>query len=76
LAALYDFSRAMLLAVPVVSLIVAAVALAAERLVSTRRSSGTRPPLLVAWQRPAEAAAVVTVAITLGTPPMVWRAKH
>ena len=55
-AALYDFSRAMLLAVPllVLCLIVAivAVALAGERLVSTRRGSGTRPPLLVGWRRP------------------------
>lgn len=71
-AALYDFSRAMLLAVPllVLCLIVAivAVALAGERLVSTRRSSGTRPPLLVGWRRSAEAAAVGTVAIALGIP--------
>jgi iron(III) transport system permease protein len=74
-AALYDFSRAMLLAVPLLALClivaIVAVALAAERLVSTRRSSGTRPPLLVGWQRPAEAAAVVTVAIALGIPLMV-----
>ena len=74
-AALYDFGRAMLLAVPllVLCLIVAivAVALASERLVSTRRSSGTRPPLLVGWQRPAEVGAVVTVAIALGIPLMV-----
>src|ERR671918_801918 len=71
-AALYDFSRAMLLAVPllVLCLIVAivAVVLAGERLVSTRRSSGTRPPLLLGWRGPAEAAAVATVAIALGVP--------
>jgi iron(III) transport system permease protein len=71
-AALYDFSRATLLAVPllVLCLIVAigAVALAGDRLVSTRRSSGTRPPLLVGWRRPAEAAAIATVAIALGIP--------
>jgi iron(III) transport system permease protein len=74
-AALYDFRRAMLLAVPllVLCLIVAivAVALASERLVSPRRSSGMRPPLLVGWQRPVEALAVVTVAIALGIPLMV-----
>jgi iron(III) transport system permease protein len=74
-AALYDFSRAMILAVPllVLCLIVAAVAvaLAGERLVSTRRSSGTRPPLLVGWRGPAEAAVAATVAIALGTPLMI-----
>jgi iron(III) transport system permease protein len=74
-AALYDFSRAMVLAVPllVLCLIVAivAVALAGERLVSTRRSSGRRPPLLVGWRRPADAAVVATVAIALGIPLMV-----
>ncbi len=74
-AALYDFSRAMLLAVPllVLCLIVAvvAVALAGERLVSTRRGSGTRPPLLDGWRRPAQAAAIATVAIALGIPLMV-----
>jgi iron(III) transport system permease protein len=74
-AALYDFSRAMLLAVPllVLCLIVAilAVALAGDRLVSTRRSSGTRLPLLVGWRRSAEAAAAATVALALGVPLMV-----
>ncbi len=71
-AALYDFSRAMLLAVPllVVCLIVAvvAVALAGDRLVSTRRGSGTRPPLLDGWRRRAEATALATAAIALGVP--------
>ena len=71
-AALYDFSRAMLLAVPllVLCLIVAivAVALSGERLVSIQRSSATRPPLLVGWRGPAEAAAVATVMIALGIP--------
>lgn len=74
-AALYDFSRAMLLALPllVLCLIIAvvAVALAGERLVSTRRGSGTRPPLLDGWRRPAEAAAFATVAIAVGIPLMV-----
>jgi iron(III) transport system permease protein len=71
-AALYDFSRAMLLAVPllVLCLIVAivAVALAGERLVTTRRGSGNRPALLQGWRRPAEAAAIAVVAIALGIP--------
>jgi iron(III) transport system permease protein len=74
-AALYDFSRATLLAVPllVLCLIVSivTVALTGERLVSPRRSSGTRPPLLVGWRGAAEAAAVATVAIALGIPLMV-----
>jgi iron(III) transport system permease protein len=71
-AALYDFNRAMLLAVPllVLCLMVAiiAVALAGERLVSTRRSSGTRLPLLAGWRASAEAAAVAIVATALGIP--------
>jgi iron(III) transport system permease protein len=74
-AALYDFRRAMLLAVPllVLCLIVAVVAvvLTGERLVTTRRASGTRPPLLDGWRRPAEAATFATVAIALGIPLMV-----
>jgi iron(III) transport system permease protein len=74
-AALYDFSRAMLLAVPllVLCLIVAtvAVALAGERLVSARRSSGTRPALLESWRGPAEIVAVLVVAIALGVPVVV-----
>ena len=56
-AALYDFSRAILLAVPLLllCLIVAAVAAAllGDRLVTTRRSAGTRPALLDEWRRPA-----------------------
>jgi iron(III) transport system permease protein len=74
-AALYDFNRAMLVALPllVLCLVVAivAVTVAGERLVSTRRSSGTRPPLLAGWRRSAEAAAAVTVAVALGIPLMV-----
>ena len=71
-AALYDFSRAMVLAVPLLLLClvvaIVAVALAGERLVSTRRGSGTRPPLLHGWRRPAEAATFATVALALGIP--------
>jgi iron(III) transport system permease protein len=74
-AALYDFSRAVLLAVPllVLSMIVASVAvvLAGERLVSTRYGSGTRPILLQEWQKPAVAAAVTAGAIALGLPVIV-----
>ena len=71
-AALYDFSRAMLLAVPLLLLClvvaIVAVALAGERLVSTRRSSGTRPLLLVEWRGLAEGGAVAIVVIALGIP--------
>jgi iron(III) transport system permease protein len=74
-AALYDFSRAVLLAVPllVLCLLVAIVAalLAGERLVSTRGGSGTRPALLPEWQKPAEAAAITAAAIALGLPVLV-----
>ncbi|HSC28296.1 MAG TPA: ABC transporter permease subunit [Vicinamibacterales bacterium] len=71
-AALYDSSRAMLLAVPLllVCLIVAfvAVALAGERLVSTRRGHGTRPVLLEGWRVPAAVAAILAVGLSLGVP--------
>ena len=74
-AALYDFGRAVLLAVPLllVCLLVAiaAVALLGERLVSTRRGSGTPPALLDGWRRPAAAAALVTIAIALVIPLIV-----
>jgi iron(III) transport system permease protein len=71
-AALYDFGRALLLASPLllVCLLVAiaAVGLLGERLVSTRRDSGTRPALLEGWRRPAQAAAVATASIALVVP--------
>jgi iron(III) transport system permease protein len=74
-AALYDFSRAIVLAVPLLLLCLAvaviAVALAGERLISTRRSVGTRPAILEGWQRPAEAAALAAIAIALGVPLIV-----
>jgi iron(III) transport system permease protein len=74
-AALYDFGRALLLAIPllVLCLIVAivAVAVVGERLVSTRRTSGTRPALLEGWRRPAQAAAGTVLVMALGTPLIV-----
>jgi iron(III) transport system permease protein len=74
-AAFYDFGRAVVLAVPllVLCLIVATVAvvLAGDRLVATRRGSGTRPALLAGWQRPAETAAMAATAIALGVPVIV-----
>jgi iron(III) transport system permease protein len=74
-AALYDFGRAMLLAVPLLALClivaVVAVALAGERLVAARRGSGTHPPLLEGCRRPAEAAAMAVAAMALGVPLVV-----
>jgi len=74
-AALYDFSRAVLLAVPLLllCLIVATVAvvLVGDRLVAARRDSGTRPALLEGWRRSAEAAAIAAAAIALGLPVIV-----
>ncbi|MCA1649606.1 MAG: ABC transporter permease subunit [Acidobacteria bacterium] len=74
-AALYDFSRAMLLALPllVLSFVVAgvAVALVGDRLVSTRRGSATRPVLLEHWRRSAEAAAIAVAAMALAVPVVV-----
>jgi iron(III) transport system permease protein len=74
-AALYDFSRAMLVAVPllVLCLVVAVIAgaILGERLVSTRRGSGTRPALLDGWRRPAAVTVVLVVTVALGVPLVV-----
>lgn len=74
-AALYDFSRAILVAVPllVLCLIVAvfAAAILGERLVTTRRGSVTRPALLDAWRRPATIVAFLVVTVALGVPLVV-----
>ncbi|MDQ3417236.1 MAG: iron ABC transporter permease [Acidobacteriota bacterium] len=71
-AALYDFSRAVLVAVPLLLLCLTvacvAAALLGERLVITRRSAGTRPAFLDAWRRAAVTGALVVVAVALGLP--------
>jgi iron(III) transport system permease protein len=71
-AALYDFTRAILLAVPLLllCLVVAAVAAAllGERLIATRRSTGTRPALFDTWRRPAQAGTFVVLTLGLGLP--------
>ena len=78
-ASLYDFTRAIVVALPLllVSLTVAvvAVALVGERLVSARRVSGAPPVLLDGWRRPAGAAATCAVAIASGIPLMVLVAE-
>jgi iron(III) transport system permease protein len=74
-AALYDFARAIVVAVPLIVLClivaVAAAAFVGERLVSGRRVSGTPPVMLDTWRQPAEAAAIATVAIASGIPLLV-----
>lgn len=71
-AALYDFNRALLLAVPLllICLVVAtaAAALLRERPVVTRRSLGTRPMWLDAWRRPATTGAFTVLAVAVGLP--------
>jgi iron(III) transport system permease protein len=74
-AALFDFTRAIVLALPLLLLCLivtaAAIVLGGERLVSGRRVSGTPPALLNTWRRPAEAAACCAIAIGPGIPLVV-----
>jgi len=74
-AALYDFGRAVVLATPLLMVCglisTVAVVIEGDRLVSSRRGSGSRPPLLERWQRPAVVAAVAIVAMALATPLVV-----
>jgi iron(III) transport system permease protein len=78
-AALYDFTRAIVLALPLLLLCltvaVVAVTLVGERLVSGRRVSGTSPVLLDAWRRPAGTAAICAMAIASGIPLIVLVAE-
>lgn len=71
-AALYDFSRAIVLAVPLLTLcaVVAAVAarLLGDRLVSPRRLTGSYPPLFDHWGRGARLAVVVVVVVAVVLP--------
>lgn len=74
-AALYDFKRAVVLAVPLLLLSVAVAALAGallgDRLVTTRRPTGTRPALFDAWRRPAGTVALVVVSASIGLPMLI-----
>jgi iron(III) transport system permease protein len=74
-AALYDFTRAGVLAVPLLLLSAAVAALAGgllgDRLSTTRRPAGTRPAALDAWRRPAGVAALLVVFTSLGLPMVV-----
>jgi iron(III) transport system permease protein len=71
-AALYDFTRAILLAVPLLLLCLIVAALAAallgNRLVITRRSAGTRPALFDEWRRSATLGALVVLTVALVLP--------
>lgn len=71
-AALYDFSRAIVLTVPLLLLCLTvagtAAALLGDRLVVTRRSAGTRPLLFDEWRRLATAGAFVVLAVALVLP--------
>jgi iron(III) transport system permease protein len=71
-AALYDFSRAILLTIPLLllCLIVAAVAasLLGERLIIARRSAGTRPAQFDEWRRTATIGAIAVPTVALVFP--------
>jgi iron(III) transport system permease protein len=72
---LYDFSRAILLAVPLL-LVCMAVAAAAtvvlgDRIVTTRRSSGASPVVFEGWRRPAAAAVAIIAVIAAGLPVII-----
>jgi iron(III) transport system permease protein len=70
-AALYDFTRAILLAVPLLLLCMVVASLAGmllgERLTMTR-TVGTRPALFEGWRRPARAGGVIVLVVALGLP--------
>jgi iron(III) transport system permease protein len=71
-AALYDFPRAMLLAMPLLLLSVAVAAIAAvvvgDRLVTPRRLTGTTPLVLNDWHAAARVGCVGTVSLALVLP--------
>lgn len=70
-AALYDFRRAILLAVPLLVLClvvaIAATAVVSERFVTTR-GAGTHPALPGAWRRRAATGAAAVLTLALGLP--------
>lgn len=71
-AALYDFTRAVFVAVPLLVLCAgvagAAVVLAGDRIVTTPRRTGLPPPLLRSFRRPAEGIVVLVAAMAVGAP--------
>ena len=71
-AALYDFSRAIVLAVPLLMLCVVVAAVAAvmlgDRLATARRSVGVSPVMFGSWRRPATAAVFIVIASAVVVP--------
>jgi iron(III) transport system permease protein len=71
-AALYDYSRAMVLAIPLLLVCAAIGAVAAQllgnRIVSARRLSGNHPVLFTNWERTARAAVAVVILIAVAMP--------
>ena len=74
-AALYDFARAIALALPLLILCVVVAALAAallgDRLVATRRSLAVSPVVFHDWRGPALAGVVLVVATALALPLLI-----
>jgi iron(III) transport system permease protein len=74
-AGLYDFGRAIALAVPLLVLCLAVAAVAAallgDRLVTTRRSLAVSPVVLHAWRWPALVGLVLVIAMALALPMLV-----
>ena len=71
-AALYDFTRATLLSLPLMVLsgavACAAAVLFGERLVTTRRRTGFAPLEFAAWRGPAQMAVLAVIVVALGLP--------
>jgi iron(III) transport system permease protein len=71
-AALYDFSRAVVLAVPILILCVAVAGAAAvllgDRLITVRRSAGVSPVVFDRWRRVAELGVLLVVATAVALP--------
>jgi iron(III) transport system permease protein len=74
-AVLYDFSRAILLAVPLLALSagvgVVATGTLGDRLVSARRVAGSHPPLFDHWRRRARVAIAGVIVTALALPTVV-----
>ena len=74
-AALYDFSRAIVLALPLLVLCAAVGAIAArllgDRIVSLARLTGSHPPLFDRWRRAAQLAVAVVFVVTVALPVVV-----
>jgi iron(III) transport system permease protein len=74
-AALYDFTRAIVLAMPLLLLCIAVAAIAAamigDRLVTTRRSGGVQPALFDRWRPGALTLSVVVILVALGVPVLI-----